>query len=221
MEGAEWDARYAAEPQLWGGEPNQFVHARLAGADPGVAVDLACGNGRNALWLAGRGWRVTGVDISTVALEQAAARCEQLGLDVAWAAADVRTWAPPAPVDLMLVAYLHLPVPELVGVLTAAAEMLTPTGRLLYIGHSRTNFTRGVGGPSDPDVLIEIAELAQAAGTLRVRELAHLLRRTETGEAIDIVLDASPWPAQIPLVAKANLLETGDVHPGRTRAGGR
>ena len=58
----DWDVRYAAEPELWGAEPNRYVRARLAAADPAYVVDLACGNGRNALWLARRGWRVTAVD---------------------------------------------------------------------------------------------------------------------------------------------------------------
>ncbi|MGQ0466215.1 MAG: class I SAM-dependent methyltransferase [Sporichthyaceae bacterium] len=226
MDSAEWDARYQAEPLLWGMEPNQFVHDRLFSVEPGVAVDLACGNGRNAVWLAGCGWKVTGVDISGVALGQAAQRAEQVGVEVDWVQADARTWSPPGPVDLMLVAYLHLPVPELIQVLARAGELLTPEGRLLYVGHSRTNFTRGFGGPSDPAVLIEIAELAEAAQTLRVRELAHVLRDTEAGPAVDIVLDASPWHAgELVEGSRASggewRTKLGDAHPGVTKAGGR
>jgi SAM-dependent methyltransferase len=215
VQGADWDARYTAEPLLWGAAPNQFVRARLADAEPGTAVDLACGNGRNALWLARRGWRVTGVDISAVALEQAAQRSAQVEIPVTWEQADVRTWAPPTPVDLVLVAYLHLPIPELTAVLRAAARHLTSVGRLLYVGHSRTNLTRGFGGPSDAGVLAEIADLAAAADGLAVRELAHLFRQTDQGAAIDIVLDAAPWPE--PDAAEV----ASDAHPGQTRAGGR
>lgn len=218
MDRTEWDARYEAEPLLWGLEPNQFVHDRLAEVQPGVAVDLACGNGRNALWLAGCGWKVTGVDISGVALAQAQQRSEQLGVGVDWVQADVAHWKPPGPVDLMLVAYLHLPVADLIRVLATAGRALAPGGRLLYVGHSRTNFTRGFGGPSDPAVLIEIAELAQAAEGLRVRELAHLLRDTDAGPAVDILLDATPWREDAP--SSAGGLKA-DSHPGRTRAGGR
>ncbi|MGQ0844155.1 MAG: class I SAM-dependent methyltransferase [Sporichthyaceae bacterium] len=224
MDRAEWDARYEAEPLLWGLEPNRFVHDRLADVPVGTAVDLACGNGRNALWLAGCGWKVTGVDISGVAIAQAQQRSEQLEVAVEWVQADVAHWTPPGPVDLMLVAYLHLPVAQLIEVLAAAGRALTPNGRLLYVGHSRTNFTRGFGGPSDPDVLIEIAELASAAEGLRVRELAHLLRDTDAGPAVDIVLDASPWhgDGEGPQPgSKAAGGASGDAHPGRTRAGGR
>jgi SAM-dependent methyltransferase len=210
----DWDAKYAAEPSLWGAEPNQFVRARLAELEPGVALDLACGNGRNALWLARRGWRVTGVDISAVALEQAAERGAAAGIAVDWHQADVREWAPPEPVDVALVAYLHLPLPELIGVLRAAGRALRPGGRLFYVGHARTNLERGYGGPSDPGVLSEIADLAEAAAELRVRELGHLLRPTDAGNAIDILLDATPWDAP----------DAGDgveEHCGDTRAGGR
>jgi SAM-dependent methyltransferase len=214
VQGADWDARYSAEPLLWGSAPNQFVRARVADSEPGVAIDLACGNGRNAVWLARRGWQVIGVDISTVALDQARQRCAQPGLPISWEHADVRSWTPPGPVDLALVAYLHLPIDELTAVLRTAAAALSPTGRLLYVGHSRTNFHRGFGGPSDPAVLAEIADLATVADGLAVRELAHLFRKTDQGEAIDIVLDASPWPT-------TGLTGADDAHPGQTRAGGR
>jgi SAM-dependent methyltransferase len=226
MDSAEWDARYQAEPMLWGMEPNQFVHDRLVDVPPGVAVDLACGNGRTAGWLSGCGWKVTGVDISGVALDQARQRAEQIGVQVEWVQADARQWSPPGPVDLVLVAYLHLPVRELVAVLARAGTMLSPQGRLLYVGHSRTNFTRGFGGPSDPAVLIEIAELAEAAEGFRVRELAHLLRDTDAGPAVDIILDACPWHA--PEMVEGSRAaggdwrtKLGDAHPGVTRAGGR
>jgi SAM-dependent methyltransferase len=214
VSGTDWDARYAAEPSLWGAEPNKFVRARLAELDPGVALDLACGNGRNALWLARRGWQVTAVDISAVAVEQAASRGAALGVDVHWQHADLLEWTPPAAVDLALICYLHLPMPALIKVLRMAGAALRPGGRLLYVGHARTNLELGYGGPSDPAVLSEIADLATAAEGLRVRELAHLLRPTQAGDAIDILLDATPWEA-------APLPEDGDADHGHTRGGDR
>jgi SAM-dependent methyltransferase len=212
MNRLDWDARYSAEPSLWGAEPNQFVRARLAELEPGVALDLACGNGRNAMWLARRGWRVTGVDISAVALEQARSRSAELGVEVDWQHGDVTQWAPSAAVDLALIAYLHLPLPELIEVLQAAGRALRPGGRLLYVGHARSNLERGYGGPSDPGVLTEIADLAAAAVELRVRELAHVLRPTDAGNAIDILLDATPWDA-----AAAD--ESPEQHCGVNRGG--
>lgn len=194
MRQIDWDARYSAEPTLWGDAPNQFVRARLADAEPGRAVDLACGNGRNSVWLARRGWRVHAVDISTVAIEQARERSAQAGVEVGWAVGDALTWRPQRPLDLALVVYLHVPLPDLIGLLARAASWLAPGGRLLYVGHSRTNLTRGVGGPSDPGILAEIADLAAAAEGLQVTALEHLLRRTDDNTAIDILLEATPWP---------------------------
>lgn len=191
----DWDARYAADPALWGEQPNQFVRARVADADPGRAVDLGCGNGRNAVWLARRGWHVEAVDISAVGIEQARQRSERAGVHVAWEVGDALTWRPAEPLDLALVVYLHMEMPELIGVLARAATWLAPGGRLLYVGHSRTNIDRGVGGPSNPDVLAEIADLAAAAQGLRVLALQHQLRETDAGTAIDILLEATTWDA--------------------------
>lgn len=200
----DWDARYAADPALWGEQPNQFVRARVADAEPGRVVDLGCGNGRNAVWLARRGWHVEAVDISAVGIEQAQQRSERAGVHVAWEVGDALTWSPPEPLDLVLLVYLHMEMPELIGLLARAATWLAPGGRLLYIGHSRTNIERGVGGPSNPDVLAEIAELASAAEGLRVLALQHLLRETDTGTAIDILLEVTTWAGAEP---------TGDPDP--------
>ena len=194
----DWDARYAADPALWGEQPNQFVRARVADAEPGRAVDLGCGNGRNAVWLARRGWHVEAVDVSAVAIEQAGQRSERAGVHVAWEVGDALTWSPAEPLDLVLVVYLHMEMPDLIGLLARAATWLAPGGRLLYVGHSRTNIERGVGGPSNPDVLAEIADLAGAAAGLRVLALQHLLRETDTGTAIDILLEVTTWDAAEP-----------------------
>jgi 2-polyprenyl-3-methyl-5-hydroxy-6-metoxy-1,4-benzoquinol methylase len=189
----DWDARYAADPALWGELPNQFVRARVADAEPGRAVDLGCGNGRNAVWLARRGWHVEAVDISAVGIEQAQQRAERAGVHVAWEVGDALEWQPAEPLDLVLVVYLHMEMPELTGLLARAATWLAPGGRLLYVGHSRTNIERGIGGPSNPAVLAEIADLAKAAAGLRVLGLHHLMRETEAGTAIDILLEVTTW----------------------------
>src|SRR3954447_21569215 len=118
MRATEWDRRYA-EQQQWSSGPNALVAELLAGLPPGDAVDLAAGEGRHALWLAGLGWRVTAVDFSEVGLARGRA---QPGADrVSWVTADVLAWtAPPGSVDLVLVAYLHLDEEEMVAVLTRA-----------------------------------------------------------------------------------------------------
>src|SRR3954468_6926979 len=115
MRAAEWDQRYA-ETQQWSTGSNALVAELLEKLPPGDAVDLAAGEGRHALWLAGRGWRVTAVDFSDVGL--ARGRAQPGAERVTWVTADVLGWsAPPESLDLVLLAYLHLPVEEFVGLL--------------------------------------------------------------------------------------------------------
>ena len=96
MDSEAWDERYAATELVWSAEPNQFVAAECADLAPGRAVDLAAGEGRNAIWLAGRGWAVTAVDFSSVALERgrrlaAAEPDPALSERISWLAVDVLT----------------------------------------------------------------------------------------------------------------------------------
>jgi ubiquinone/menaquinone biosynthesis C-methylase UbiE len=182
----EWDERYA-ERQQWSTEPNALVAGLLDGVPPGDAVDLAAGEGRHALWLAARGWRVTAVDFSTVGL--ARGRSQSGAERITWEAADVTTWtAPPASQDLVLVAYLHLPEADTVAVLTRAVGWLRPGGRLLVLGHDVDNLTAGVGGPQETAILHSVDRLAPVADVLAVDRLEQVRRETPEGVALDTVL---------------------------------
>jgi SAM-dependent methyltransferase len=182
----EWDERYA-EQQQWSSGANALVAALLDGVPPGDAVDLAAGEGRHALWLAARGWRVTAVDFSAVGLDRGRA---QTGADrVTWLTADVTTWSTePASLDLVLVAYLHLTVTETVDVLTRAVGWLRPGGRLLVLGHDVENLTAGVGGPQDPAILHSVDRLTPVAALLEVDRLEQVRRETPAGTALDTLL---------------------------------
>jgi SAM-dependent methyltransferase len=174
------------------------VAAELEGREPrGRALDLACGEGRNAIWLAERGWRVTAVDFSDVAIERAAKLAERRGVDVEWICRDLAAYEPPpATFQLVLVAYLQLPAADLCGVLALAAEAMAAEGELLMIGHARSNLTEGVGGPRDPAHLWtpdEIDAALRALG-LSVERCEHVRRPVETEdgprEAIDLLVRA-------------------------------
>src|SRR3954466_14110312 len=107
MDSAEWDRRYAASELLWGGEPNAFVATEVGDLPPGRALDLACGEGRNAIWLAERGWTVTAVDFSDVAVEKGRSR----NPDVDFRVADVLELEPDEQAyDLVIVFYLQLQI---------------------------------------------------------------------------------------------------------------
>jgi SAM-dependent methyltransferase len=154
VDARDWDERYAASELVWSREPNQFVAAELADLPPGTAVDLAAGEGRNAIWLASRGWTATAVDFSQVALDKGARLAADAGIDVTWVCADATYWQPDAPVDLVVVAYLQVPAPDRRRAVRGAVSMLSPGGTFLLVAHDSTNLTEGTGGPQDPSVLM-------------------------------------------------------------------
>lgn len=165
MDASSWDERYAASELVWSRDPNQLVAAELADLSPGTAVDLGAGEGRNAIWLASRGWSATAVDFSQVALDKGARLAAGAGIDITWVCADATTWRPADPVDLVVIAYLQLPAPERRRAVRGACEMLRPGGTLLLVAHDSTNLTEGTGGPQDPAVLMTADDvLADLAG---------------------------------------------------------
>jgi SAM-dependent methyltransferase len=151
MEASEWDERYAATELMWSPSPNQFVATECVDLPPGRAVDLAAGEGRNALWLAELGWEVTAVDFSQVALDKGHTRAPEVS--VTWECADATKWRADAAYDLALIAYLHLPEPERAAANRNAFDALKPGGTFLLIGHDATNIAEGTGGPQYPEVL--------------------------------------------------------------------
>jgi SAM-dependent methyltransferase len=205
MEAAEWDERYRSAELVWGSEPNLFVRQQCDALPVGEALDLACGEGRNALWLARLGWTVTGVDYSAAAIERAQSLTAREPAEVAkrltWRVADItRELPPPGSVDLVLVSYLHLVPVEQEGVFAAAAAAVRPEGHLVVVGHDRRNITEGVGGPQDASRLHtpeRVATVAAAAG-LTV-ELAETVERpTPAGVALDTLVRARrPAPSDV------------------------
>ena len=154
------------------------------------------GEGRNAVWLAERGWRVTAVDFSPVALEKGRRLAQARGVTVDWVLGDLRGYQPePATHDLVLVAYLHLLPDERAAVLGGATAALARHGTLLVVGHDLANLTEGVGGPQDPAVLYTSEAIVAELDGLTVRR-ADRVRRTvdtvaETGEAVDTLVLAT------------------------------
>jgi SAM-dependent methyltransferase len=153
MDAHTWDERYRSTELVWGVEPNQFVRAEVEGLTSGAALDLACGEGRNAVWLATLCWEVTGVDFSQVALDKAARLAEANHVTGTWERADLAGWSPHQEFDLVLVCYLQVPDPPRSAIMSAAARAVAPGGTLLVIAHDFSNLTDGVGGPQDPAVL--------------------------------------------------------------------
>lgn len=195
MEADDWDRRYQDSALVWGVEPNRFLEREVADLAPGRALDLGTGEGRNAVWLAGRGWSVTAVDFSAVALAKARELAGAHGAQVEWVEADLRTYRPPARAfELVVVAYIHLPRAQLRPLLRAASEAVSDGGTLIVIGHDRRNLTDGVGGPTSPEVLYRAEELVPELAGLSVESAGEALRPvvTDHGEvtAIDTLIRA-------------------------------
>ncbi|MFF5173384.1 class I SAM-dependent methyltransferase [Micromonospora sp. NPDC000089] len=188
MDSTEWDARYAAAPELvWTGEPNRFVVETTGDLPPGDALDLAAGEGRNAVWLAARGWRVTAVDFAAVAVARGRELAAARGVPVDWRVADVTTELPePDRYDLVLISYLHLPAAQRASVLAGAAAALRPGGTIVVVGHDRANLDGGVGGPQDPTVLLTPEAVVDGLAGLRVRRAGTVRRPvTADGSTVD------------------------------------
>ncbi|WP_107771243.1 class I SAM-dependent methyltransferase [Nocardioides sediminis] len=184
MEAADWDARYAAAELVWSRGPNAFVEAECAGLQPGRAVDLACGEGRNAIWLAGHGWHVTAVDFSQVALDKGRRLAADLEGDgtVDWVCADATQWRG-ADLDLAVVAYLQVPAGDRRTAVRNAVTSLRPGGTLVWVGHDSTNLTEGTGGPQDPAVLMTAEDLLDDLEGIPVDvERAERVARAVTAE---------------------------------------
>jgi SAM-dependent methyltransferase len=186
MDESYWDERYSGTDLVWTAEANRFVAAECSALTPSSALDLACGEGRNAVWLATRGWSVTGVDWSRVGLAKGAELAGTVGAAVDWVHADVLTWTPPTTYDLVLLAYLQVGAADRRRAMQLAAAATAPGGSVFVVAHDLSNLVDGVGGPQNPDVLWRVED-AVAPGLTAVRaEVA--VRPTAAGDALDTVV---------------------------------
>ena len=147
MQREDWDQRYGASELVWPAGPNVFLVAEAADLPPGRALDVACGEGRNATWLAQRGWEVVGADYSPAALRKAEAVSASAGAPVTYVEADATLRSPEGPFDLVVFCYLQLPADLMARALDLAVAELAEGGTLVVIGHDRRNLADGVGGP--------------------------------------------------------------------------
>ncbi len=195
MEAEGWNDRYRDTELVWGRGANQFVVTHLSDLEPGLAIDLAAGEGRNAVWLAERGWTVTAVDFSTVGVDKARQMAEVRGVDLDLVLGDARTWEPENPVDLVVIAYLQIPDPDRTQVLRRASGWLAPGGTLFIVAHDQTNVSAGYGGPPDPAVCYDLAETVAALDrlTVTVAQVVERLVDTPGGQrmALDTVVAAT------------------------------
>lgn len=190
----DWDQRYAAEGLLWTAQPNGFLVSEVGELAPGDALDVACGEGRNAVWLATKGWRVTAFDSSAVGVEKGSDLAQEAGLEIDWLVADATTYQPEAAFDLVAVLYLHLPHDPLRAALANASGGLAVGGTLLVVGHHTDNIEKGIGGPQVPELLYRPSDITDMIGGLEIEKAEAVERSVErsgvTGIAIDTLVRA-------------------------------
>ena len=185
-----WDERYGASELVWGAGPNRFLVDEVTDLRPGTALDVACGEGRNAIWLANIGWQVVGVDFSPVGLEKARQLATQRGVTVDWVHADLTTWEPPSTYDLVAVMYLHLPGVRRHNVLARMARAVASGGTLLVVAHDLLNLSEGFGGPQDPAVLYGPDDVVSDIGSvLTIDRAEHVPRSVSTPEGVATAID--------------------------------
>jgi SAM-dependent methyltransferase len=193
MEREDWNRRYAAKEFIWTVNANRFLVAEAANLLPGRALDLAAGEGRNAVWLAERGWAVHAIDFSDVAIEKgkrlAAAR--QVAAKVDFQIVDLRGYEPEVHhFDLVALMYLQIPRAEREPIFIQAARAVAPGGTFLLVAHDSANLLHGYGGPQQPDVLYTAEQVVNAlGGELEIEKATPVKRLVETDDGTKVAID--------------------------------
>lgn len=205
-----WDDRYASSELVWSQGPNTWLHQWVTtnypdDHQPKWALDVGAGEGRNALWLCDHGWSVDAVDFSQIAVDRMATLATQrFAYDVRKIErfrahkqdVTIRT-APEDPphlgYDLTLICFLHLPVLQRRQVFQQAIQATSAGGSILIIGHALDNYTDGVGGPANPDILFNPPDVVHDISWLDLGETVRVataqLRQREVLNARKPALD--------------------------------
>lgn len=159
-----WDERYGSATRIWSGNPNPQLVGEAGDLEPGTALDAGCGEGADAHWLARRGWRVTAMDVSAVALQRGAAHAEDAIADrITWRQVDLINWTPDDQrYDLVSAQFMHFPRAVREPLFAALAESVAPGGTLLLVGHHPSDMHTTMHRPPEPDLFFTAEEIADS-----------------------------------------------------------
>jgi SAM-dependent methyltransferase len=200
-----YDELYRSTPAVWSGRPNRQLVGEAADLPPGTALDAGSGEGGDALWLAERGWRVTAVDFSAVALERGAARARERGVEdrIEWRHEDLDVWTPPAGrFDLVSAHYLHATWSDRPGMFARLAAAVAPGGTLLVVGHLMgEQWGHGQHHAHDPGVLYTAEDVA---ALLDPEEWRDVVTETRDREPEAAERTGNPVPDTVLVARKRN-----------------
>lgn len=196
---AFWDERYAGSESIWSGNPNQRLVEQVtgllddsqgAGSAARTALDVGCGEGADAVWLAQQGWRTTGVDVSQVALDRAAGHAAAAGVEVEWRRVDVIAGeALPATYDLVSAHFLHPPADLLGEVVRRLGDAVAPGGTLLHVAHDPRD---AAALQADPALVRLMPTLDQVVGRLDPAlwdvQVAEVQARRQVRDGVEMTL---------------------------------
>ncbi|MCW2645806.1 MAG: NAD(P)/FAD-dependent oxidoreductase [Pseudonocardiales bacterium] len=184
-----WDERYRSRAQNWSGNPNPVLVAEVADLVPGTALEAGAGEGADALWLASRGWHVTGVELSTTALERAAAQADRLGLQIRWQHLDLTRQPANGTYDLVSAFFLHLPAKARLTLWAHLAGAVAPGGTLLVVGHDFSDSVTTMPRPGLTEMgwtADQVADSLGAGWTIEVAEARPRQAADPAGREITI-----------------------------------
>ncbi len=191
-----WNERYSGRDPLWSGKVNLRLAEQTGTMTPGAALDIGCGEGGDAVWLAQRGWTVTAVDVADVVIDKARAHAErtlppEVADRITWHPADVRTWQPPEnSFDLVSMQYIHLTEPLLRSVQARLARSVRPGGVLLIVNHDPLDLQTTMERPNIPGIMLATSVIAAQldAATWQVELAQPFPRPGKDREGRDVVL---------------------------------
>jgi SAM-dependent methyltransferase len=189
-----WNERYRSSSRVWSGRPNPHLVAEVAGLAPGRALEVGCGEGADAVWLAGRGWDVVAADISSVAITRAAEHARRADPAAAgrieWRRVDLVQRPPePGAFDLVSAQFMQLPPEPRARLFAGLGAAVRPGGALLVVGHHPSDLTTGVRRPRVPDVLYtpdEVAALLDDDFSIALSEARPRPAATPEGEEVTV-----------------------------------
>lgn len=189
----KWDERYRQPGNVWTTDPNIFLVEFVESLSPGTALDLGSGEGRNAVWLASKGWNVTASDFSKIGIEKTIQRANSQGLQLNTVVQDAANFKTEELFDLVIMMYLHTDAFVRPKIFTSAFQALKPGGNILIVGHDVDNLEHGYGGPPKMEFLWSPEIISELLPGIDFEFNGKRKRPVTTDDGIKDAIDCVGW----------------------------